>query len=302
MVTMLPDNVVTDLKNFMFSNGLGGGYNYHFTMVMKDPDTGVYSFHDRPKQPCIGGNLRKYGKSHPDDCTRPSDSCPSDLDNHWGNRRSNDGPKWRFPDGIPSGVGYHTGFDSKNTEYVKLCYSAKSPWVRGFGCADAVDLLYRGDSIVGVVIKTGDFDPTVLIHLQKHLQGNHISVFEKAVAKGFTEEEALVLTAYTAVEGIYYDEMKHVFDPSRPVFTPADSYQFDGRSSIKRMINQEPLDLTGGLWSDRYDYHRPHLALVFRDKEKDKTSFVKKVNNEAWENKEDLYVTALQIMRKEIGT
>lgn len=309
MITLLPDNVVSDLKRFMVNTDcLNKYYGHHFTMVMKDENSN-YTFHDRPNQPCIGGNLRKYGASHGEECTRPKDSCPGDLKNtmsntdiKYGTRDKKGQPIWRFPDGIPSGVGYYTGFSKEQTEYVRLCYSEKSPWLKGFGSPEAVEFLYlpnNPDAIAGVIIKTGDFDPTVLIHLQKHLQNNYMIVFKNALSKGFDSLEALVLTAFTTGINKFYDLKTHKRE-NRDVFIETGFYSFDPHSNIKRMINREPLDLTGGLWSSRYDYNRPDLALVFRDKQKDKFNFIKTVNEEAYKNNEDLYITALRLMRKAI--
>jgi hypothetical protein len=249
-----------------------------------------FEVHQRHSQPCIGGNLRKYGDTGHKDVlpeVRAKDYSPGDLSNKL--KQSNH--QWRYPDtGNPCGVGYPWTFSPHITEYIEYVFSDESPWRKGFNSAEHVELVRDKDKkiITGFIVKTGDIDPTVWVNLLKFLQGTSTSyeLWKKSLDKGFTKKEAITLCAFFPSEhGLEHGRGIYVWDPA---------------SSVSRVLNSDPVDITGGLWSARYDYNRPNMACPFRpvDKEEKKNSIVfpKEISKRMKEGK-DFFDASLSILK-----
>lgn len=271
--TFVPDEVILELEkriNKFSSDQSGTSY-----CIVVQNDSGEYEYHDRTHQPCIGGEFRKYKKTHGEDCTRPDDFRPNDL-------------HFPFPKGKPCAVGYWWPYMGENhKQEISLLFSERSPWIKGFGSSESIhfipsdenDNTYRRSMISpspkdnayckGFILKHGKIDPTVWISFLKRLQciSSMTNLFTKAIEADFSETEALVLSTF--VTSITYDTWtnKH--------YVGGNDYAFAPNSSLKKFINQESEDLTGGTWEDRFDYNRPELALIFKDKEKKNDSLVK---------------------------
>jgi hypothetical protein len=260
-----------------------GSYGMCFDM------SNVFEIHQRHYQPCIGGNLRKYGDTGHEDVLPPQrakDFSPGDLSNKK-NQRSH---IWRYPDtGNPCGVGYPWGFDPSHTEFVQYIFSDESPWRKAFNSSEFVQLVRNDYCITGFIIKTGDIDPTVLVNLLKFLQEIYAvnNLWHKCIQKGFTKKEALTVAAYFST-------------PSPQAIR--NNYQWDASSSISRVLNSDPVDITGGLWSARYDYNRPDMACPFRpvdpEEKKNSVHFAKEITTRMKESKKDFFDVSLGILKE----
>ena len=222
------------------------------------PKYGRFGLHYRPNNPCMGGHLRKYGETHKNS-TRPLDNWPTDLTQP-------------FPDGKPVGLVYRYFVKKENKEYFEAMFSDASPWVSGFGGEDNRVLLLPpkivgvGDyynpsqlSYYGFYLKSGNFDPTVLVNLLKAAQKDS-KLFLECQKKRLTITESLTFCQF--------------FYGTTQMCPLQNAYSFDPNNSIRRMIEQRPVNLTGnrnpdgsfgsGLWGDGFDYNRPDMACVFR--------------------------------------
>jgi len=300
--SMLPDAVKQEMEERVYKmmNGSFGSTHYCFVTV----DEGEYKFHDRPDQPCIGGELRKYRETHGKDCTRPDDDRPGDLSHPF--------PK----SGNPAGVCYHFPMTENGVEFVKLITKSDSPWIRAFGSPEnisflpvregmsnggdwyneATDEYEEGDidtskyRAFGLTISTGDIDPTVLVNFLKHvvMANTYYVNYVEAIDEGLSSRDALVVTIF----GSGYSSWNASFSES-------DGYMFSPFSSVRKFIRQETNDLTGGLWSQRYDYNRPDMADIFY--EETPTGFIQRVNNYARDQKISHYEAAAKVIEMELS-
>ena len=223
-------------------------------------DDGKFELHERLYNPCQGGHLRRYGLTH-SNCTRPHDDLPGDLHNP-------------FPNGKPVGLIYR--LDYLNSPYSKACFSNASPWISGFGGED--NIIIDGGYLY---IKSGDFDPTVFVNLLKATNHSTAS-YNRCLEAGLNQTEALTFNMFFINP---YGATSYVLKQS--------TYTFDPMNSIRRMVEQRPVNITGGtfddkgklielgsgLWGDGFDYNRPDMACIFRpsksldEKERDEKVF-----------------------------
>lgn len=230
------DKVVSYLKEFLIQDDLG----IAFSLVMRD-ETGKLSFHERIHQPCWG-ELRKYKKTHGDECTKPIDTRPSDLFHP-------------FPKGIPEALGIHMNTE---TDYCKFLLSDNSPWVRGFGSNSNI-LIYD----FGFILLDTSIDPTVLVNLLRSMsRGDRFSkrsaLFDSLIKKGLSPIQALFPVTFTGLDSCYESYTKMGVPPP-------DTYSNSVKVDVKRFLAKNPHDLTGGTLRDRCDYDRKNLAKIFYD-------------------------------------
>lgn len=252
-VTSRPADAVVDiLETDDLQKRLSGLSGTAFIIIIGQED-GKFGLYYRQNNPCQGGHLRKYGSTH-DDCTRPVDRKPGDLPHP-------------FPLGNPVGLVYRYNVTAVTREKFEASFSDDSPWVSGFGGSKNVEFL-KSKSIhyvyEGFYLKSGNFDPTVLVNLMKQMcivPG----LFAKCRSKGLSTTEALAFCAF------FYENGSSIL----PTYNP---YYFDPMNSARRMVEKRSVNITGGvfdsknvllktgsgLWGDKYDYNRPDMACVFR--------------------------------------
>jgi len=203
-----------------------------------NPNIIDYSIWPRFNQPCQGGELRKYEVTHPGECTQPHNRKPSDL--------------WTpFPDGKPSAIAFNPFCTSAaGDELVKAATSEKSPWLKGFGGPQNIELLKANDGhINGILIKRLNVDPTVMVNLIQFLKQGYGPQYAMLVKAGLTEVQAMAAVmlnrgSVTHASGTY-------------------DYYFPKIFSARRFFEGKPRDLSGGLYEDRTDYNRTFVQDVF---------------------------------------
>lgn len=221
-------------------------------------DDGIVRVFQRPNQPCQGGEMRKYEKTHPGDCTRPKDPRPGDL-------------TMPFPDGTPEAVSVHFNMVRPHaddtipvsyygatikpgwTEFLTALYGPNSPYIKGFGSPENVELLYEGDHPHGILFKDTSFDPTVFVNSLQFLNTMKAvyPVYMKYRNAGFTEAESLLfmMLCNSDVEDGYV--------------MGTYPYYFPVNASFRRILEGKPHDLSGGTFRDRFDYNRPQVQSLF---------------------------------------
>lgn len=230
-----------------------------WSMITQDEDLGL-SFHERKKQPCFG-EMRKYKSTHGDECHKP-EGKPGDLHDP-------------FPKGTPVAISIAWGTypppipveSDELDELIYLFWGAKSPWINGFVHPESLDFTLTEDkkSYRGFVLTNTDFDPTVfvnLINVWKKIWGyqpSHEPVLKKyRLAKEAGLEGVELIIAMASVnlmensnwgqkEGIIFD----------------DGYYTPRSWDLTRLRNQDPKDISGGTFRDRYDYDRMYLHTIF---------------------------------------
>lgn len=233
----------------------------NFTLMMtKDVGYGYgpkthldYSFHPRFRQPCQGGETRKYGETH-EDCTQPHNEKPGDL-------------AAPFPDGRPSAIAFARLDDEgeidvkdKKTDRAKLFsfmfQDSSSPWINRLGGPSNIKKI-KGGLLIGV--NSLDIDPTVMINAVNTYRSISGENFVKLIDKGMTKHEAL-LTLMLNHNSIGTLQFTY-------------NYYFPNPCSVRRFFEGRPNDLSGGNYSDRADYNRTYIADVFAVDHRDDQSF-----------------------------
>lgn len=214
------------------------------------------SLHVRVNQPCYG-EMRKYEKTHenysdpqPHDGYRPGDLF------------------WQFPKGTIEGYGIR--FDrfafekptlEKSQGVIKFLFSNLSPYRRGFGSSRDVELIQRDGMIVGVVGTNTNVDPTVLVSLlqfisRSFLGSNMGSIWEKYKKVGMTDLEATIacmLVSSNPLTSIQFTQTYYL-----PIYP-----------DVRRMMEGNPMDLTGKTWREGGDYNRKRLQDIFKNEKED---------------------------------
>ena len=292
---MLPNEVKLEMQRRVYGMVNEGNIgDIHYCFVTRHAETGKYQFHERPDQPCIGGELRKYTESHGEDnCTRPNDDRPGDLCH----------PFPKSKNRLPAGVCYHFVITEQGKQYIDRIIGADSPWIKAFGSPELIEYLelptdfdmpswWDEDSLPvvwGLSIQTGDIDPTVLVNFLKHVSraGTYGKKYQTALDKGLSERDALIVATFGGGYG-YGDD----------AVSESDGYMFSPYSDVKKFIRQETNDLTGGLWSERYDYNRPQMADVFKGEFP--IGFIERVRDRK-KRTQDFFVAARQVIAEELG-
>lgn len=213
-----------------------------------------YQFHVRDGQPCFGGEQRKYESVDGDNCSRPESHKPTDL-------------YATFPEGTPYAMGYpfvttHYEANDDTDAFLKALYSDESPWFNGFGGSQYVEFTptKNGNHLMGVVLSSTDVDPTVMVNsgqFAKTVISNGGHGFKELLELGLTVPEVLgtmmlnngsspVTNGYIQMTGSYY---------------------FPVNFSARRFFEQRPHDLSGGLFSQGFDYNRKKIQDIFSAKD-----------------------------------
>lgn len=241
------------LNHFVDSIGLHG--HLAFSLVMRTEEG--LNVHDRTSQPCYG-ELRKYYETHPDTYTDPEPkdrNRPNDLKNP-------------FPKGVPEAVAvpfYHR-VDRRIVDF--LCSSA-SPFLKGIGDPGQIVV-----SDKGMIFYDTNFDPTVFVGMINFLKSfsSESALFFLNAMRDESDMLAVILGLASLNIGNLYGIV-----PERYVVSPAGTsgYYTPKLIDIKRFKNQDPHDLTGGLFRDGFDYNRKILHEAFgRGHSKDTTGLV----------------------------
>ena len=207
-----------------------------FCLVMRDSSGGL-QIYPRINQPCWG-ELRKYKSTHPSDCTQPEDRRPGDLSHP-------------FPDGTPEALAVHKQLQNDRDKFI---WTDHSPWIRGFGGVQNIIMHRRG-----IILKDLAIDPTVLVNLLKNTSCRTETAYFNKIAAKLGAMKALIPSIFTGVEHYYYYSS----------FPAPDTYTNSMSINVKNIVEQNPLDLTGGTLRDRYDYNRKNLANIFALPEKE---------------------------------
>ena len=222
----------------------------NFALAMRDEE-GYLTVYPREHQPCQGGEMRKYkfkgaydagykegALLHGDDCTRPDDPRPGDLCHP-------------FPDGTPEAIAVCL-YTSQNADLMEFFLSDDSPYRKGIGGRKNVDIRKSGGRVSGLIFKNTSVDPTVLVNFLQFLQYDYSTVWPKLISAGMTPSEAAVsLILMGANDGT-------------SIIPETYTYYFPLRASIRRIVEGDPHDLTGGTFRDRYDYNRPKIQDLFK--------------------------------------
>lgn len=216
----------------------------NFALAMRN-EAGEIKVYPRENQPCQGGEMRKYGESHPGDCTRPNDRRPTDL-------------RKPFPDGIPEAVAVNllagwTSPSDKLDVLIKGLYSDDSPYQRGFGSATDVEYVMKNDHIHGLIFWNTEVDPTVFVNSLQFLNTfkGQPETYVDLVEAGLTTTEAIACMVMCNIH------------PFKQGIGPASTYYFTASPSIWRLLEKKPHDLSGGTLRDRFDYNRPKVQALF---------------------------------------
>jgi hypothetical protein len=199
-----------------------------------------FSFHPRENQPCWG-EMRKYEATHKGECTQPSNQKPGDL--------------WHsFPEGKPVAFaanlfpyGNNGLAAGDNDKVLKFFFDEqKSPFRRGL---KEVDFIEKDGHVQGVYLGNLDVDATVLVYL---LRSGTI---------GSTNWLKYVQAGLTELEAFAFGKLMGSSDIKTGI--PDIAHNVYGVASVSRMMNCNPRDLTGGLYSDRVDYNRTQIDYLW---------------------------------------
>lgn len=245
------DNAALRSLEFLADNMHG----INFALAMRDQD-GYLKIYPREDQPCQGGEMRKYkyaGRSdscyvsgkkvelHGDECTRPDDPRPGDLSDP-------------FPDGIPEAVAICLKDRPQNPEMVEFFLSEKSPYRKGHGGRENIVLRYNehGD-VSGYVFKNTEIDPTVFVNFLQFLRcQDYREMWKTLRGAGMTPQEIAVSFILMGPH-----------DPTHNL-VETHSYYFPVKASIRRIVEGDAFDLSGGTFRNRYDYNRSEVQDLFK--------------------------------------
>lgn len=169
------------------------------------------------------GELRKYKSTHGDECTQPKDYRPGDL-------------YTPFPEGTPIAVGFR--FNHDRAGFINATSGQDSPWRRGINPESLV--IEPDKKHILFVITDTDLDPTVTVQYVN-------------MAKGLYQEPR-IYDDLSLNENILY---------SIRMSNPGSGYYFSDYVNVKRFLDSDPYDLTGGTFQNRFDYNRKRLHEVF---------------------------------------
>lgn len=223
----------------------------NFALAMRDKE-GYLTVYPRENQPCQGGEMRKYGKTHGEKCTRPDDRRPGDLTNP-------------FPDGVVEAVAVRLRVHH-DPEMMDFFLSSDSPYKKGFGSSKDVEVLTKDGLVSGLIFKNTDVDPTVLVNFLQflHYRHDHHPAWKKMIELGATPAETAVhLTLAGGIPGQVSKYDPSQTDPLHMTY----SYYFPMKASIRRIIDGNPFDLSGGTYRAGFDYNRPEIQDLFMARE-----------------------------------
>lgn len=210
-----------------------------FVLAVRDK-FGSIGFYPRTSQPCYG-EMRKYSnKNHNHkkavehgDLAKSGKQKPTDL-------------YCPFPSGEPEMIGFYIGSwgiitktDQKYLPIINFLFSDKSPWVKGFGSAKAVELVWKDKKLNGFVVKTSDIDPSVLVQMLWTIRYTQLQQFQNFLDAGASMKEACLLML---PQGNSYGPKK---------------------CDVRRFLQGDPRELSGGTLREGGDYARSWSSQPF---------------------------------------
>lgn len=244
-----------------------------FALLMEHE--GKAEIHLRDHQPCYG-ELRKYEKTHPGECTGDQGKVvrPPDLEHPFPKGRPiglviNFGP-WVQNCLRVKGISYEKSF-----AYFSYFFSPKfSPFSKGLG--QDVEIIHEDQKVSGVVFYDMCLDPTILVDLLLLTKnfGEDLTLdrFANYREAGMTFEEA-ALACYT----IYQDCTKpNVYQYGN--IMAQDAYVASPKINVGRFLRGGPQDLTGGMFEDRFDYNRPKIHDIFNPRKGDEIGVAERIS------------------------
>lgn len=214
----------------------------NFGLLMRQ-ESGL-RYYPRSNQPCQGGEMRKYKKTHGDLCTRPTDPRPGDLCHP-------------FPKGIVEAVSIHLqyGASKDRDTFLDALYGPDSIYLKGFNDPDTVLRLRRADGLTyGLVFTDTEVDPSVFVNSLQYLKEVRPSYFVRLLKTGFTPKEALIVSML--IQGTNVKDKIGI--------GATNSYYFSMYPSLRRLFESDPHDISGGLYRDGYDYNRKDIQDLFK--------------------------------------
>lgn len=235
----------------------------NFALLMQQGD--VYKVYPRPHQPCQGGEMRTYGASHPNDCTRPDDRRPGDL-------------RMAFPDGTPLAVAKHLHIAPKpfsvdvtplpnvkpfeemreiHNDFIETIYGPDSMYIPSLGGPESIVLIKNGNGCYeGIIYTDTNVDSTVLVNSLQFLNSKNSLLLRQLLNIGFTKKEAL---AVMMLNGGYHNPSDNKIS-----LAMCSTYYFSNKASLRRIFESKPNDLTGGTFKNRFAYNRPFVQDLFK--------------------------------------
>lgn len=193
---------------------------------------------ERHNQPCQGGEMRKYKKTHPETCTRPDDPRPGDL-------------RHPFPDGIPEAVAVR--FRNPIPYEILDSIFESGPYSKVINRRSWTGISNDYCGKRGLFVRNTDFDPTAFVNLLQFLNSITPFVTDDLLKMGFDYDELPTIMYLT--------------NPGQSIRRGAvqqNSYYFSVNAAIHRVVNGEFTDLSGGSFKDGYDYNRPEIQNLYK--------------------------------------
>jgi len=206
---------------------------------------GVFQSMFAYNQPCWGG-IRKYA-SDSNNCTRPDDEKPSDLD-------------YKFPEGSPMFllVGSTDGSlpeeHEKSQEVLDLLFSKDSPWKSGF---DPDTTVYtRKNKRLFIEFNNTDIDPTTMINfINTVFSGLSVTHYSYYRNLGLTPIKSVMLTCYL---GSCHFDLEYGGKP----FSYQNQYYYGRTFGMKEFLEGKPTSKKES-FKQGVDYNRVGLADIF---------------------------------------
>lgn len=205
--------------------------NFALCMLKED---GSYSTYSREHQPCQGGEMRKYKETHGDECTQPEDRRPGDLYDP-------------FPTGKPVMVSRHFSMGMEEGVFDAFHDLEVSPYRRAI---PAFEKIHTDGKLGGVLYEGMSVDPTAFVNLQQAVNSKRNLKVSNLLNAGLNLQEAVISMMLNGGN----------------LETPAStySYYFPVSASIRRLIDGDFYDLSGGTFEDRFDYNRRYVQDLFK--------------------------------------
>lgn len=202
--------------------------------VCVEKEDGTYSTYSRVNQPCQGGEMRKYFETHGNLCTRPDDKRPGDL-------------RDPFPSGKPVMISRH--FHIHMDFHDETLEAILSPASMYRSCTPKFEFV-KDKKIKGVLFEGLAVDPTGFVNLQQYINSVGRRSIKTMTTHGLTEQEALLVM---------------MLDTDGPNLVSGTSdYYFPVSASIRRIMDADFHDLSGGTFEDGFDYNRPDVQNLFK--------------------------------------
>lgn len=263
MKTEITDRDIKRIENELLMLNSGNSW---VLMVEQGRDRVIFP---RDSLPCLGGEMRKYKKTHGEKYTDP---YTGNKNNPTDTYRPGD-LHWPFPEGTPIALAVRRDVSKQYETLLEAMFSDESPWKRGFKDTSSVHFFKKEDKIKGYLLKDTEVDPTVMINLFNVFKSSPptlVQRFDLLKKKGLTVREALA----GALE----------IKPGFQIANFMKGYYTPNNLDIYRHETQNPRDLngswpeleTGRTFKGRYDYNRKRFHEVFEVKDGKNFTFLNK--------------------------